>query len=249
VTVRDLVRPVLRPLRDVPILRPLARVQRLLLLRQRVRWTGSASFWERRYAGGRTSGDGSYGKLGAAKAEFLNTFVHEHGVQSVVEFGCGDGYQLSLADYPRYVGLDVSPTAIGMCKRRFADDPTKSFFLYDGSCFIDRCGLFAAEAVLSLDVIYHLIEDHVFETYMTHLFAAAQRYVVVYSTNAVLPDDDPTVQYAPHVRHRAFSSWVDDNCPQWRLAGITRGPLLADFFVYERIAGEQRQTSARSSMT
>jgi hypothetical protein len=241
--VSDLVRPVLRPLQGVPILRPLLRARRQLsLLRQRMCWTGSVSFWERRYAGGLTSGDGSYGELGAAKAEFLNAFVREHRVQSVVEFGCGDGHQLSLADYPSYVGLDVSRTAIEICKRRFADDPTKSFFIYDGSCFVDRCGLFAAEAALSLDVIYHLIEDSVFERYMSHLFAAGRRYVVVYSTNAVLPDGDSQVLYAPHVRHRSFSSWVGSNCPQWRLMQVTRGPLLADFFVYERIVSEQHRT-------
>ena len=62
----------------------------------------------------------------------------------MVEFGCGDGNQLSLAQYPRYVGLDVSRTAIGLCQRRFAKDPAKSRFLYDGPCFADRAGLFAA---------------------------------------------------------------------------------------------------------
>ena len=42
---------------------------------------------------------------------------------------------------------------------------------------------------------------------------------------------------APHVRHRHFTPWVEAHCPQWRLAGTTRGPgserASADFFVYE----------------
>jgi hypothetical protein len=214
------------------LVRPFPGVRRLSLLRQRRTFNNSAHFWEKNYAGGGTSGAGSYGALGTAKAEFLNAFVREHGVRSVTEFGCGDGHQLSLADYPRYVGLDVSRAAIALCKRRFADDPSKSFFRYDGPCFIDHAGLFTADLAISLDVIYHLVEDSVFETYMTHLFTAGGRYVAIYSTNMVMGGT------APHVRHRNFSSWVDENCPQWRLAGLTcgtgPGSGRADFFVYER---------------
>jgi len=220
VTVRDLVR-------------PLPGVRRLSLLRQRAGFRGSAPYWERNYSRGGTSGPGSYGLLADGKAAFLNAFVRQRGVRSVIEFGCGDGNQLSLASYPRYVGLDVCPSAIEMCKRRFADDPAKSFFRYDGACFVDRAGLFAADLAISLDVIYHLTEDRVFETYLAHLFAAAGRFVVVYSTNDELPGT------APHVRHRRFTTWVDAHCPGWRLRlrapGPDTGPARADFFVYERI--------------
>jgi hypothetical protein len=90
------------------LVRPLPGVRRLSLLRQQLGFNGSSSFWERNYARGGTSGSGSYGAFAQAKAAFLNEFVHQHDLQSVIEFGCGDGHQLSLADYPRYVGLDVS---------------------------------------------------------------------------------------------------------------------------------------------
>jgi SAM-dependent methyltransferase len=213
------------------LIRPIPGVQRLSLLRQRVQFRGSAEFWEQTYARGGTSGSGSYGSLAQGKAEFLNSFVHEHRVQSVVEFGCGDGNQLSLSEYERYIGLDVSPAAIRLCQHRFANDPTKSFFLYDGACFVDRTGLFSADLALSLDVIYHLVEDEIFETYMTHLFNAGQQYVVVYATNGLIHDA------APHVRHRCFASWVDRNRPEWRLTQVRDGPSTgsgrADFFVYE----------------
>jgi cyclopropane fatty-acyl-phospholipid synthase-like methyltransferase len=217
------------------LVRPLPGVRRISLLRQQLEFRGSAHFWERNYARGATSGSGSYGAAAEAKADFLNTLVRDSGVRSVVEFGCGDGNQLSLAQYPHYVGLDVSRSAIGLCQRRFAADPAKSFFLYDGTCFADRAGLFAADLAISLDVIYHLTEDEVFETYMTHLFAAGQRLVVVYSTNMVMSGT------APHVRHRRFTPWVEANCPGWILAGVTQGPnperARADFFVYKRTAG------------
>src|SRR5579864_6395854 len=78
----------------------------------RPRFPGSQTYWDQRYAEGGTSGSGSYGEQAAFKAEILNGFVARHGIQSVIEFGCGDGNQLSLASYPSYVGLDVSRTAI-----------------------------------------------------------------------------------------------------------------------------------------
>jgi hypothetical protein len=214
------------------LVRPLPGVRQISLLRQRMAYSDSAQFWEGNYAQGGTSGHGSYGALAEGKSLFLNELVGARAVGSVIEFGCGDGNQLALAEYPSYIGLDVSPTAIGLCKRRFADDAAKSFFRYDGTCFTDRAGIFRAELALSLDVVYHLTEDAVFETYLGHLFAAGQRLVVIYSTNTEIGGT------APHVRHRHFTPWVEAACPQWRLTQVAQGPnterARADFFVYER---------------
>jgi SAM-dependent methyltransferase len=214
------------------LVRPLPGMRQASLLRQRLAYTDSADFWEQNYSQGETSGTGSYGLLAEGKSQFLNELVRQREVSSVIEFGCGDGNQLSLADYPGYIGLDVSKTAIGLCQNRFADDPSKSFFLYDGTCFTDRAGVFSADLALSLDVVYHLTEDAVFETYLTHLFAAAWRFVVIYSTNMEASGTPP------HVRHRHFTPWVEANCPGWALKEVTRGPnterARADFFLYER---------------
>ena len=60
-------------------------------------FAGSVIYWEQRYAQGGNSGVGSCGKFAEFKAELLNRFVAQHGVHTVIEFGCGDGNQLSLA--------------------------------------------------------------------------------------------------------------------------------------------------------
>jgi SAM-dependent methyltransferase len=215
------------------LVRPIPGVRQLSIMRQRMGFTGSADYWERNYQRGGTSGSGSYGELASRKADFLNAFVRENAVESVIEFGCGDGHQLSMAAYPSYIGLDVSRTAIGLCRRRFHDDPTKSFFLYDGSCFVDRSGICAADLAISLDVIYHLVEDSVFETYLDHLFAAGRRYVIIYSTDMVMAGT------GPHVRHRLISGRIERNYPEWELVRVVPGPVqepgLPDFFAYERI--------------
>lgn len=205
---------------------------RLSLLRQRVKFNSSERYWEERYAQGDTSGAGSYGQAAQLKAAFLNIWVKDNQVSSVTEFGCGDGNQLSLAEYPSYKGLDVSRTAIQLCKQRFSNDPTKSFYLYDVNCFVDNARIFESDLAISLDVIFHLVEDSAFDGHMTHLFNAGRRYVIIYSTNS------PRSGSAPHVRHREFSSWISANQPAWRLAKQSSGPRShtsqADFFVYQK---------------
>lgn len=202
-----------------------------------LRFRGSAPYWEERYAAGGDSGAGSGGALAEFKAKVLDEFVREHGVQSVLELGCGDGRQLALADYPQYVGLDVSPSAIARCRERFRDDPSKSFFLYDPTCFVDRAGVFRADLVLSLDVLYHLVEDPVFEAHLRHAFGAARRFVIVYASDFDAP-------VAPHVRHRHFTPWLAEAFPEWRLVRRIENPFpkrergdagsFAEFFVFAR---------------
>jgi SAM-dependent methyltransferase len=222
------------------MLGPIVRRVMKSLGRGNSKFEGSRTYWESRYRTGGTSGPGSYGKLAEFKATFLNSFVQEHKVSSVMEFGCGDGNQLALATYPHYIGLDVSKTAIQFCKVKFHDDLTKSFFLYDSECFVDVHHVFKADLALSLDVIFHLIEDSVFELYMRHLFAAAEKYVIIYSGNS----DENRPNQSPHVRHRCFSDWVQKNIPDWQLAQVipNEHPFSGDmwtgsdaeFFIYEK---------------
>lgn len=203
------------------------------------RFTTSGEYWQQRYASGRDSGAGSYGRLAAFKAETLNQFVADHGIVSVLEFGCGDGNQLTLARYPQYTGLDVSSAAIQRCADRFAHDPTKSFYCYTPHAWIDRARRFHADLTLSLDVIYHLVEDDVYLRYMADLFAAADQYVIVYSTNLDRRD-------AAHVRHRPILAWwASQRGHRFRL--LTQIPnryppdgtpdsSAAEFFIFERFA-------------
>lgn len=183
-------------------------------------FTGSQRYWESRYALGGTSGRGSRDELAAFKATVLNTFVRQHGVATVVEFGCGDGTQLALADYPSYVGIDVSPTALALCRDRFSQDSTKRFASSGRSAVADGAGPHRAELALSLDVIFHLVEDPVFDHYMKDLFASATRFVIIYSTN--IDASDPQ----PHIRHRLFTRWIEQHAPDWLLAHRVINPHL-----------------------
>jgi len=223
-------------IKRIPILGDVAgHIYRRLFARRRKRapFPGSAEYWERHYSLGRNSGPGSYGRLAEFKAGILNAFVATHEVRTVIEFGCGDGNQLSLAKYPAYSGFDVSATAVSLCRERFTADTGKSFRLlrdYSGE---------TADLSLSLDVVFHLVEDHVFEHYMRTLFGASHRHVIIYSSDS---DDNP--YYDPHFRHRKFTRWVAAHLPSWRLAehlpnrfpyrGDQMNESYADFFIYEK---------------
>lgn len=189
----------------------------------------SRDYWERRYATGGGSGRGSYGRLAEFKADFLNSFVREHSIGKVVDFGCGDGNVASLLDFPNYVGLDISETAVRRCAERFRNDGGKSFFLY----LPERINAEIAELTLSLDVVYHLIEDGVFELYMKDLFASSSRYVIIYSTNMIRATS------LPYIKHRKFTEWIEHNLPVWKLTGRVRNKYPreteADFYIFERV--------------
>ena len=95
----------------------------------------------------------------------------------------------------------------------------------------------SADLALSLDVIYHLVEDDVYEQHMSSLFGIATRAVIIYSSNS------DASHFGAHIRHWEFTEWVDDNT-DWRLARHVKNPYpndkrnpsqtsWADFYVFK----------------
>ncbi len=192
----------------------------------------SSKYWKNRYQQGGNSGSGSYGRLAQFKADTINKFSDEYNVESFIEFGCGDGNQLKYLNINDYFGLDVSDKAVEICRNKYQNDSTKKFKNvndYNGE---------TAECALSLDVIFHLVEDEVFENYMEQLFDAAEKYVVIYSSNK------ESFTPSPHVRHRLFSLWIEQNKKEWELKdyipnkypfnGDNSNTSFSDFYIYEK---------------
>jgi len=161
--------------------------------------------------------------------------VRNNQIRTIIEYGCGDGNQLILSQYQSYIGFDISQEAILHCELLFAEDESKTFKL------IEAYANEKAELTLSLDVIYHLIEDSVFYAYMNRLFDSSTKYVIIYSSDF---DKQERLQ-AAHVKHRKFTKWVENNKLDWKLIQHiqNRYPYsedkyngsFADFYVYERI--------------
>lgn len=226
-------------LKNIVLGTPLERIARfiwrVIFGRNQLRFIHSSQYWKDRYALNGNSGAGSYGRLAAFKSEVLNDFVTKKEIFSVLELGCGDGNQLMLSNYPSYLGVDVSEHAINLCREKFCGDETKKF-IHQSEISNET-----AELTLSLDVIYHLIEDDVFEKYMEQLFDSAEKFVIVYSCNFFDPDFP-----APHVKPRRFTDWVREKRKDFHLIEEIknrypwdkkneRETSFADFFIYERI--------------
>lgn len=205
------------------------------LIRGGKKFEGSENYWIKRYRNGGNSGDGSYNELAVFKAKIINQFAEENKIQSCIEFGCGDGNQLKYLKLKQYTGFDVSPDAIALCKKKFTDDTGKQFKL-----IADLNGD-TAELSMSLDVIYHLIEDEVYDTYMQQLFNASSKFVIVYASNT---DNNPPV-LAPHVKNRKFTNWIEKNRPDFKQIAFIPNeyPItpdgkkgsIADFYIFSKI--------------
>lgn len=177
----------------------------------------TGSYWEARYAAGGNSGSGSYNHLALYKAKFLNRFVANNHVHSVAELGCGDGAQLARAVYPRYVGYDIAQSAVARCREKFKDDATKSFL-----CLEDVTALEEVELGLSLDVVYHLLEEDVYDEHLAQLFRMSSRFAIVYGNEVVK-------QYpAQHVVLRNFRETIRRRYPSWDLIDVEKNPFYSE---------------------
>ncbi len=196
----------------------------------------SATYWQERYKKGGNSGTGSYNILARFKAEVINLFIKDHQIHSVVEYGCGDGNQLKYYDFKNYLGYDVSRKSIKLCTKEFGHDKTKKFKLVDK--YTDE----KFDLGLSIDVIYHLIEDSVFNEYMKKLFNGSTKYIIIYSSDS----DEVVVESSPHVKQREFSKWIKQNVKNYELMvhipnkypynGDEINSSISDFFIYNKIA-------------
>ncbi len=203
----------------------------LIKWKNRIIFKGSKKYWKNRYNKKGNSGTGSYGKLAEFKAKVLNSFVKNNKINSVMEFGCGDSHQINLFNFPNYIGLDISETAIKTNMDFFKKDKTKSFFLYDSNCFSDNHSIFKTELTLSLDTIYHLVEKEIFENYMNHLFSTSNKFVIIYSS-----DINTTAEN--HIKYRKFAEWIKIKFPEWKLIKKIKNPYYKDrpdFFIYKKV--------------
>lgn len=148
----------------------------------------------------------------------------------MIEFGSGDGNQLNLANYPSYLGFDVSEEALNICREMFSEHNNKRFLNY--ADYHSQ----KSDLTLSLDVIYHLVEDSVFEDYMRKLFGASNKWVIIYSSNY-------NGLGSIHVRHRKFVDWIAANQPSFSLKMTLKNKYpyseddpehtsFADFYVF-----------------
>ncbi len=198
------------------------------------RLSSSSTYWEERYKYGYNSGLGSYGELANFKADIINDFTNKNKIDSVIEFGCGDGNQLKYYKFKKYTGFDVSKTVVSMCKHQFSSDNSKQFY------HLSEFDKQSADLAMSIDVIFHLLEDNVFQLHLKQLFSASNRYVIIYSSNM----NDDTSGKKTHVKHWKFTDWVEKNIKNFSLIEHIPNKFpykegngntsFANFYIYEK---------------
>ncbi|MSR68022.1 class I SAM-dependent methyltransferase, partial [Candidatus Peribacteria bacterium] len=79
------------------------------------------------------SGEGSLPDNTATYRSFLQQFLKDHHIRTVVDFGCGDWQSSKLIEWnnTEYAGIDVVPDIIRKNREMF-DRPNVHFILQDG---------------------------------------------------------------------------------------------------------------------
>jgi hypothetical protein len=94
---------------------------------------------------------------------------------------------------------------------------------------------------ISMDAIFHLLEDNVFANYMEDLFSLSNRYVIIYSSN-----HEEYTRW-PEYRHRKFMGYIQQYISGWELEkfipnkypyviGREEETSASDFYIFKKIS-------------
>lgn len=191
----------------------------------------SKDYWELRYSTAGNSGHGSYGKFAEDKSNYINKLIKDYDLKSCIEYGCGDGNNLKYYNFEKYLGLDVAETSIQLCIAQYKNDPSKSFAFYKDGLFHNVGNFFTADVTLSSEVLFHLVEEEVFKTYLRNLFQSAKKGVIIISTDHNDNHDSPM-----HIVHRNFSDFVTEEFPEWKRVSLDPNDEYVDYFHYYTLA-------------
>lgn len=182
--------------------------------------------WNNRYQNGGNSGSGSYNELYIFKRDIINNIINKNSIKSIIDFGCGDGNQIREINTKNYIGIDIAKTSIDICKMKY-NGSIKKFYTYKE---IDTMNL-QAELTMSLDVLYHILEEELYVTYLKNLFSSSSKYVLIYSSNYDGHIDG-------HMHTRKFTNNIENMFPNWdlhkKINQIYPKKSSANFYLYKK---------------
>lgn len=184
-----------------------------------------AAYWNQRYLQGRTSGEGSEGDRAIVKAKYINELIYDKGIYTIADWGAGDGHVLSMVTLETdYLGIDISRVAIDRLRREWHGVPRRKFLTLDEARGVE----IDVDLAMSLDVIFHCIDQPTYEEHLRRLFGSSHRFVLIHSL------DKDRGRTARHVRWRHFTPDVARIAPEWVLMEQTAGPSEIGFYLYRK---------------
>ena len=179
-------------------------------------------YWENRYKNNGNSGEGSHRKdLYTFKLNYIQNLVNSKQIDSVLDYGCGDGNQTKEFVVNYYLGMDISEYIIQQNKIKY----NKNYITLGEFDFKKNQDSF--DLVLCLDVLFHLVDEKEYLETVKNLFQLSKKYVLIYS-------QDKNYNQAPHVLYRTFSNLVPQN---YSLVEKSNSPSLdtqQKFYLYQK---------------
>jgi SAM-dependent methyltransferase len=153
----------------------------------RAAWKPNAFFhW---YApGGQGSGPGSSIEYTAEYRTFLESFMKEHGIRSVLDFGCGDWQFSRHVDWGDrlYYGVDIVPSLVERLRREHGS-ANRVFFLVDPAYPV----IPNVDLIITKDVMQHIDNGSILQC--AAKFATAAKHVL-WINDAPCADEPPNTE-------------------------------------------------------
>jgi len=163
----------------------------------------SFKYWENRYNSGGNSGNGSYGEGLKNKALLLNNLINKYDLKSISDVGCGECTLLPyLQGIRKYYGYDISPTVLSKISKNNQDGFSKEFIL-----LTNNTKIVSSDLVLSLEVIFHQVNDDEYLDYMRKLVNSNGEYLLILTMNEGILKTNHIKNR--HIKYRDISKFMD----------------------------------------
>jgi len=187
----------------------------------------SEQYWERRYKSGGNSGGGSYGNGLVNKVELITDLMEKYDIKSIADVGCGDCTIVpKLPHLESYVGYDISSTIID----RHNSKNTNPSYKYKLISELESLGL---DLSLSLEVIFHQVNDEEYIEYMDNLVKTDSFYILILTMNDSILDTHHVK--AAHIKYRDVVNKMSQY-PNYELIGTFPFTVTtSSYYLYKKL--------------
>ena len=168
-------------------------------------------YWNHRYTRGGNSGGGSYKREGACKIKYINIYIQEAEVSSILDLGCGDGniiFQIAKENPTvNIIALDISDFIIN---KNLKDKEKLGLHNIDfRASDVSDLSLskeFKVDCVLCLDVLFHIREDVKFKNIIKNIDNIYNKIAIVSTWGPTFPKERCSTELDSYEYYRDFKT-------------------------------------------